>query len=148
MVMRPPAGKSRARATAWRARFQSGPGFANPGDAVGAGGARPGERHAGAGRRISGAARVDRVELDGQECVPAERVVLMLNKHGAWSRPADERGRDTVYRCLADAALPWLAPIGRLDKASEGFAVFQQRLGWAARISDQDRPRKTYHVQV
>jgi len=93
---------------------------------------------------------LDRVELDGQECLPAERLVLMLNKpRGLVTTRQDEQGRDTVYRCLADAALPWLAPIGRLDKASEGLLLFSNDPAWAARISDpKTGPEKTYHVQV
>ena len=32
--------------------------------------------------------------------------------------------RETVYRCFDGAGLPWLAPVGRLDKASEGLLLF------------------------
>jgi 23S rRNA pseudouridine2605 synthase len=93
---------------------------------------------------------LDRVAVDDQECVTANRVVLMLNKpRGLVTTRQDERGRDTVYRCLADAALPWLAPVGRLDKASEGLLLFSNDPAWAARISDpKTGPRKTYHVQI
>jgi len=61
----------------------------------------------------------------------------------------DERGRATVYSCFTDAALPWVAPIGRLDKASEGLLLFSNDPAWAARITDPDSgPPKTYHVQI
>jgi 23S rRNA pseudouridine2605 synthase len=54
-----------------------------------------------------------------------------------------------VYSCFADAALPWLAPIGRLDKASEGLLLFSNDPAWAARITDPNSgPPKTYHVQI
>jgi 23S rRNA pseudouridine2605 synthase len=54
-----------------------------------------------------------------------------------------------VYGCFADAALPWLAPVGRLDKASEGLLLFSNDPVWAARITDPSRgPPKTYHVQI
>jgi 23S rRNA pseudouridine2605 synthase len=93
---------------------------------------------------------LDRVAVDDQECVATKRVVLMLNKpRGLVTTRQDERGRDTVYRCIADAALPWLAPVGRLDKASEGLLLFSNDPAWAARISDpRTGPSKTYHVQV
>jgi 23S rRNA pseudouridine2605 synthase len=66
----------------------------------------------------------------------------------------DERGRDTVYRCFDGAQwngepLPWLAPVGRLDQASEGLLLFCNDPEWAARLTDpQTGPDKTYHVQV
>ena len=93
---------------------------------------------------------VDRIDIDGQESAPARRVVLMLNKpRGLVTTAKDERGRATVYRCFDGAALPWLAPIGRLDKASEGLLLFSNDPAWAARITDPELgPSKTYHVQI
>lgn len=92
----------------------------------------------------------ERIEIDGVKSEAAARLVLMLNKpRGLVTTTRDERGRDTVYRCLAGAALPWLAPIGRLDQASEGLLLFSNDPVWAARITE---PRfgleKTYHVQI
>jgi 23S rRNA pseudouridine2605 synthase len=93
---------------------------------------------------------LDRIEIDGQEPLPARRIALMLNKPGGLvTTVKDERGRATVYSCFADAALPWLAPIGRLDKASEGLLLFSNDPAWAARITDPSTgPPKTYHVQI
>jgi 23S rRNA pseudouridine2605 synthase len=93
---------------------------------------------------------LDRIDVDAVESKSAERLVLMLNKpRGLVTTTKDERGRDTVYRCLADAALPWLAPIGRLDKASEGLLLFTNDPAWAAKITDPNTgPSKTYHVQI
>jgi 23S rRNA pseudouridine2605 synthase len=93
---------------------------------------------------------LDRIEIDGEEPAAAARLVLMLNKpRGLVTTASDEQGRDTVYRCLQDAALPWLAPIGRLDKASEGLLLFSNDPVWAAAITDPETgPEKTYHVQV
>jgi 23S rRNA pseudouridine2605 synthase len=93
---------------------------------------------------------LDRIEIDGQESVPASRVAVMLNKpRGLVATAKDERGRATVYSCFEDAALPWLAPIGRLDKASEGLLLFSNDPMWAARITDpRSGPPKTYHVQI
>ena len=93
---------------------------------------------------------VDRVEIEGQPLAAAARLVVMLNKpRGLVTTAMDERGRDTVYRCLAGAALPWMAPVGRLDKASEGLLLFSNDPAWAARITDPESgPDKTYHVQI
>ena len=42
-----------------------------------------------------------------------------------------------------------MAPVGRLDKASEGLLLFSNDPAWAARITDpQSGPDKTYHVQI
>ena len=60
-----------------------------------------------------------------------------------------EHGRDTVYRCLDGGGLPWLAPVGRLDKASEGLLLFANDPVWAAAITRPlTGPHKTYHVQI
>jgi len=92
----------------------------------------------------------DQVDVSGQDAAPAARVVLMLNKpRGLVTTTQDEHGRATVYSCLADAALPWLAPVGRLDKASEGLLLFSNDPAWAARITDPaSAVEKTYHVQI
>jgi 23S rRNA pseudouridine2605 synthase len=74
----------------------------------------------------------------------------MLNKpRGLVTTTKDEQGRDTVYSCFAGAKLPWLAPVGRLDKASEGLLLFSNDPVWAARITDRTMgPDKAYHVQI
>lgn len=90
------------------------------------------------------------IVLDGAPLASAAGVYLMLNKpRGLVTTTEDEQGRDTVYRCLDGSGLPWLAPVGRLDKASEGLLLFCNDPEWAARITDpQHGPDKTYHVQV
>ena len=61
----------------------------------------------------------------------------------------DEQGRASVYRCFDGANVDWIAPVGRLDKASEGLLLFSNDPAWAARITDPETgPDKTYHVQV
>lgn len=92
----------------------------------------------------------DRIAIDGADIGARERLYLMLNKpRGYVTSAADERGRDTVYALLAGAALPWLAPVGRLDKASEGLLLLTNDSVWAARITAPDSQlHKTYHVQI
>lgn len=96
-----------------------------------------------------------RIRVDGADLGEARRFYLMLNKpRGLVTTAVDERGRDTVYRCfdgaeLDGAPLPWLAPVGRLDKASEGLLLFCNDPQWAARITDPELgPDKTYRVQI
>lgn len=90
------------------------------------------------------------VHVDGRPLGSTRRIHIMLNKpRGLVTTAQDERGRDTVYRCLDGAGLPWLAPVGRLDKASEGLLLFSNDPEWAARLTDPETgPDKTYHVQV
>ena len=90
------------------------------------------------------------IAIDDEAVVSVERRYLMLNKpRGTVTTANDERGRDTVYALFADAGLPWIAPVGRLDKASEGLLLFSNDSEWAARISaPESQIEKTYHVQV
>lgn len=91
----------------------------------------------------------DRIAVSGREDAPA-RLVVMLNKpRGLVTTTRDEQDRETVYKCFAGADLPWLAPVGRLDKASEGLLLFSNDPMWAARVADPSSgPDKTYHVQI
>lgn len=93
---------------------------------------------------------VDRVTLDGAPLLQAARRYLALNKpRGLVTTASDDKGRHTVYRCLDGAGLPWLAPVGRLDRASEGLLLFSNDPEWAARITEPAHGlHKTYHVQV
>lgn len=77
-------------------------------------------------------------------------VYIMLNKpHGVVTTAADERGRETVYSCFKDSGLPWIAPVGRLDQASEGLLLFSNDPEWSSAIVDPVRHvPKTYHAQI
>jgi 23S rRNA pseudouridine2605 synthase len=92
----------------------------------------------------------ERITIDGNVPSAGPRLCLMLNKpRGLVTTARDERGRDTVYRCFDGGDLPWLAPVGRLDQASEGLLLFSNDPEWAARVAAPDKgPEKTYHVQV
>lgn len=92
----------------------------------------------------------DRIELDGVPLSATCRMYIAVNKpRGLVVSTADERGRDTVYALLRDAGLPWLAPVGRLDQASEGLLLMSNDPAWAARITDPaTHVAKTYRVQV
>jgi 23S rRNA pseudouridine2605 synthase len=91
----------------------------------------------------------DRIEVDRDAVTAESRVYLMLNKpRGVVTTASDEKGRQTVY-ALLDEKLPWVGPVGRLDKASEGLLLLTNDSEWAARISDPgSHLDKTYHVQA
>ncbi len=90
------------------------------------------------------------IDVDGKQAAAVTPIHLMLNKpRGLVTTLRDELGRDTVYRCFDGAKFGHLAPVGRLDKASEGLLLFTNDPQWAARITDPATgPDKTYHVQV
>jgi 23S rRNA pseudouridine2605 synthase len=92
----------------------------------------------------------DRIVVAGQTLQAAEKHYLMLNKpRGIVTSAADEQGRTTVYSLLEQHGLPWVSPIGRLDKASEGLLLFSNDTAWAAAITDPSKHiDKVYHVHV
>ena len=91
----------------------------------------------------------DRIEIEGQPVTAAKKIYLVLNKpRGIVTTASDEKGRDTVYSLLG-AALPWVAPVGRLDKASEGLLLLTNDSEWAARVTaPETHLDKTYRVQI
>ena len=91
----------------------------------------------------------DKIEVNQRAVAAQEFVYLMLNKpRGVVTTAADEKGRETVYAYI-DKNLPWLAPVGRLDKASEGLLLFTNDSEWASRIlAPESRVEKTYHMQI
>lgn len=93
----------------------------------------------------------DRVALDNTTLSEVPKRYIAVNKpRGLVTTVRDEQGRETVYTCLGeDDRHTWLAPVGRLDKASEGLIFFTNDTAWAQRILDPARHLpKTYHVQV
>ncbi|MGO4572607.1 pseudouridine synthase [Microvirga sp. 2TAF3] len=99
-------------------------------------------------------ARVDpgraRITVDGQPVVAERKVYLMLNKpRGLVTTRDDPHERATVYDCLEGVDLPFVAPVGRLDKASEGLLLMTNDTRWAQRVLDPaSNVEKVYHVQV
>jgi 23S rRNA pseudouridine2605 synthase len=91
----------------------------------------------------------DRLEIAGKPVSAAERIYIVMNKpRGIVTSAADEKGRDTVYSLLPEN-VGWLAPVGRLDKASEGLLLVTNDSEWAARITDPaTHLEKRYHVQI
>jgi 23S rRNA pseudouridine2605 synthase len=95
----------------------------------------------------------DRVLVDERSIEQAETIYLMMNKpRGLVTTASDEKGRETVYSILPrppGESLPWLAPVGRLDKASEGLLLLTNDSEWGARVAaPETHLEKTYHVQI
>ena len=91
----------------------------------------------------------DRIDVDGRLVQENQRVYLVLNKpRGAVTTASDEKGRETIYAYL-EADLSWVAPVGRLDKASEGLLLLTNDSEWAGKITaPETHLDKTYHVQI
>ena len=96
----------------------------------------------------------DQITVKGDSLKTQEKVYLLLNKpHGFVTTTSDEHGKKTVYDCLktfaGETPLPWVFPVGRLDKASEGVLLFSNDTQWANKITDpESHLDKTYHVQI
>ena len=91
----------------------------------------------------------DHVQVEGDLLHAVPKLYFMLNKpRGFVTTASDEKGRRTVYDLLtADAA--WIAPVGRLDMASEGLLLMTNDSEWSARIADPgSHVEKVYQVQV
>ena len=91
----------------------------------------------------------DRLAVDGSRVEQPASVYLVMNKpRGLVTSAADEHNRPTVYDLLEKGG-PWVSPVGRLDKASEGLLLLTNDSDWAAKITDPaSHLDKRYHVQV
>ena len=91
----------------------------------------------------------DLITVDGAPVEPAAKIYLLLNKpRGLVTSRSDDKGRKTIYSLLPEQA-QWLAPVGRLDMASEGLILLTNDSAWGARIaSPLAHIDKTYHVQI
>lgn len=92
----------------------------------------------------------DKIEVEGATVTRAEPVYVMLNKpRGLVTTRDDPQGRETIYTCVDDPSLPFLAPVGRLDKASEGLLLLTNDSRWSSRLLDPaSHVPKVYHVQT
>lgn len=104
----------------------------------------------------------DRIAMDGRAIEAKEKIYLMMNKpRGLVTTASDEKGRETVYSILKKSVSIakindspgemslWVAPVGRLDKASEGLLLLTNDSEWGARAAaPETHVAKTYHVQI
>jgi 23S rRNA pseudouridine2605 synthase len=94
----------------------------------------------------------DRIMVEGRVVDAQTKIYLMMNKpRGVVTTASDEKGRETVYTVLerAGESQVWLAPVGRLDKASEGLLLLTNDSEWGARIAaPETHLEKTYNVRI
>jgi 23S rRNA pseudouridine2605 synthase len=92
----------------------------------------------------------DHIAVDGKRVVGERKVYLMVNKpRGLVTTRDDPQARSTVYDCLEGLDLPYVSPVGRLDRASEGLLLMTNDTQWAARLLDPvSGVDKLYHVQI
>ena len=104
------------------------------------------QRHAEAPVRVE----IDRITIDGTALYPGKKIYIAMNKpRGLVTTASDEKGRDTIYSLLEGEPLPWIAPVGRLDKASEGLLLLTNDSEWGGFIAAPGTHlEKTYHVQI
>jgi len=111
------------------------------------------------------------IHLDGKRLRPARRVYFLFYKpKGVITSNGDPGGRKTVYDCLdpslacnsksssrhvgssqvaAGRRLPWVAPVGRLDKDTSGLLILTNDNDFADYVtSPESGVKKTYLVKA
>lgn len=90
------------------------------------------------------------ITVDDKPVIRADKLYFMMNKpRGLITTRTDPQQRGTVYDCLAGLDLPFVSPVGRLDKASEGLLLMTNDTQWAERLlNPESNVRKHYHVQI
>lgn len=90
-----------------------------------------------------------KITLDGRVVTKQAAVYYALHKPvGYVTTRQDERGRQTVYDLLPPD-LPWLFPVGRLDKDSSGLLLLTNDTRFADQVSDPSRKwPKLYEVTL
>ena len=91
-----------------------------------------------------------KIEFDDAVAGTAAPIYLMLNKpRGQVVTAKDEKGRATIFDCFDVLPARHIAPVGRLDQASEGLLLLTNDTAWAAALMAPDsKVAKVYHVQV
>ena len=99
----------------------------------------------------------DEILVDGTPVTASEFVYFAMNKpRGIVTTASDEKGRKTVMDLFREQfakmypgkPMPHIAPVGRLDAASEGLLLFTNDTAWADRVLTDATHLKIYRVQV
>ena len=91
----------------------------------------------------------DVLHLDGKRLKLArKRYFLLYKPKGVITSHGDPGKRKTVYDLL-DSSLPWVAPVGRLDKDTSGLILLTNDTEFASFVTDPNSEvRKTYLVKI
>ena len=91
-----------------------------------------------------------KIEFDDAIARTAAPIYLMLNKpRGLVVTAKDVKGRATIFDCFDVLPARHIAPVGRLDQASEGLLLLTNDTAWAAALmAPESKVGKVYHVQV
>ncbi len=93
--------------------------------------------------------KTDALAVDGRAVRPQQRLYFAFHKPaGVVTTRSDELGRKTVYDFLPKN-LPWLFPIGRLDKDTSGLLLLTNDTRFGERVTNpMDDVPKTYEVTL
>jgi pseudouridine synthase len=93
--------------------------------------------------------RRDFIEVEGRSLKKAAFIYLAIHKPAGFvTTHSDELGRKTVYDLLPKA-IPWVFPIGRLDKESSGLLLLTNDTRFGEKVSSpMEKVPKTYAVLV
>ena len=91
----------------------------------------------------------DTIHVNGKRIRQAQRIYLLFYKpKGIITSHGDRRGRKTIYDCL-DPKLPWVAPVGRLDKNTSGLLLLTNDTDFSSHVtSPSSKVIKTYLVKA
>lgn len=99
----------------------------------------------------------DEILVNGKPVTASDFVYFAMNKpRGIVTTASDEKGRKTVMdlfreeyaKMFPGKPMPHIAPVGRLDAASEGLLLFTNDTAWADRVLTDANHLKIYQVQV
>jgi 23S rRNA pseudouridine2605 synthase len=93
--------------------------------------------------------RADIIHVDGKRLRQARKVYLLFYKpKGVITSHGDPDGRKTVYDCLG-REVPWVTPVGRLDKDTSGLLLLTNDTDFANYVTDPaSLVPKTYLVKA
>jgi len=93
--------------------------------------------------------QTDTIHVNGTRIRQARRTYLLFYKpKGVITSHGDPAGRKTVYDCLGPD-VPWVSPVGRLDKDTSGLLLLTNDTDFANHITDPaSGVPKTYLVKV
>jgi pseudouridine synthase len=93
--------------------------------------------------------RADTIHVDGERIRQVRKTYLLFYKpKGVITSHGDPEGRKTVYDCLGPE-IPWVVPVGRLDKDTSGLLLLTNDTDFANHVADPSSGvQKTYLVKA